>query len=208
MHASVVNAGVLDDPITDEPVVGFVVVPAVVKLGLLRRAGRATIVFRAGWEWVAVEGPVRLVGPDEQPAGFPAERVPQLLRDVFSAAGGTRDDWAEYDQGDGRGAGAPVAVLIEPARLVIQPVTLGGRRQMPTRSGCSWASARRRPRPRYRGEHPAAHRRHGGEQRPRTPDGTRQHEQAHVGRRRHRARRVARRRARPSRRRNRPSRSW
>ena len=115
VHASVVNAGVLDDPITNEPVVGFVVIPAVVKLGLMRRAGRATIVFRAGWEWVAIEGPVRLVGPDEQPAGVSAERVPQLLRDVFSAAGGTHDDWAEYDRV--MAVERRVAVLIEPARL-------------------------------------------------------------------------------------------
>ena len=105
----------LDDPVTNEPVVGFVVVPAVVKLGLLRRAGRATIVFRAGWEWVAIEGPVRLVGPDDRPDGFPADRLPQLLRDVFSAAGGTHDDWAEYDRV--MAAERRVAVLIEPARL-------------------------------------------------------------------------------------------
>jgi hypothetical protein len=115
VHASVVNAGVLDDPTTNEPVVGFVVVPTVVKLDLLRRAGRATIVFRAGWEWVAVDGPVRLVGPDEQPEGFSADRVPQLLRDVFSAAGGTHEDWAEYDRV--MAAERRVAVLIEPARL-------------------------------------------------------------------------------------------
>ena len=115
VHASVVNAGVLDDPMTNEPVVGFVVVPAVVKLRLLRRAGRATIVFRAGWEWVAVDGPVRFVGPDDQPDGFTPDRLPQLLRDVFSAAGGTHDDWAEYDRV--MAAERRVAVLIEPARL-------------------------------------------------------------------------------------------
>jgi hypothetical protein len=115
VHASVVNAGVLEHPSTNESVVGFVVVPSVVKLGLLRRAGRATIVFRAGWEWVAADGPVHLIGPDERPEGFPADRLPQLLRDVFTAAGGTHEDWAEYDRV--MAAERRVAVLIEPARL-------------------------------------------------------------------------------------------
>ena len=115
VHASVVNAGVLDDPITGEPVVGLVAVGRSVKLRLLRRAPRATVVFRAGWEWVAVDGPVRLIGPDDLPDGFDADRVPQLLRDVFTAAGGTHDDWAEYDRvmADER----RTAVLIAPARI-------------------------------------------------------------------------------------------
>jgi hypothetical protein len=76
-------------------------------------------VFRAGWEWVAIEGPVRLVGPDEQPEGFLADRLPPLLRDVFSAVGGTHDDWAEYDRV--MAAERRVAVLIEPARLSSSP---------------------------------------------------------------------------------------
>lgn len=115
VHASVVNAGVLDDPLTSEPVVGFVVVPTVAKLGMLRRAGRATIVFRAGWDWVAVEGPVHLMGPDDERDGFPADHLPQLLRDVFTAAGGTHDDWPEYDRV--MAAERRVAVLVEPARI-------------------------------------------------------------------------------------------
>ncbi len=115
VHASVVNAGVLDDPITGEPVVGLVAVGRSVKLRLLRRAPRATVVFRAGWEWVAVDGPVRLIGPDDLPDGFAADRVPQLLRDVFTAAGGTHDDWAEYDRV--MAAERRTAVLIAPARI-------------------------------------------------------------------------------------------
>lgn len=115
VHASVVNAGVLDDPITDRPVVGFVASGSAVKLRLLRRAGRATVVFRAGWEWVAVDGPARLLGPEGLPAGFVAARLPQLLRDVFTAAGGTHADWAEYDRV--MAAERRTAVLIEPARL-------------------------------------------------------------------------------------------
>ena len=115
VHASIVNAGVLDDPITNLPVVGFVASGSTVKLRLLRRVGRATVVFRAGYEWVAVEGTIRLVGPDDLPDGFTAEQVRQLLRDVFTAAGGTHDDWAEFDRvmlSERR-----VAVLVGPARI-------------------------------------------------------------------------------------------
>ncbi|CAN5840348.1 hypothetical protein BH18ACT2_BH18ACT2_10050 [soil metagenome] len=83
VQASVVNAGVLDDPISSAHVVGFAARGSAVKLRLLRRAGRATVVFRAGWEWVAVEGPVRLIDPGDLPGGFPADRLPQLLRDVL-----------------------------------------------------------------------------------------------------------------------------
>lgn len=115
VHASLVNAGVLDDPVTGEPCVGLVARGDARKLALLRRAGRATVVFRAGWEWVAVEGPVRLAGPDDRPDGFDAANLPALLRDVFAAAGGTHDDWDEYDRvmaAEGR-----TAVLVDPQRI-------------------------------------------------------------------------------------------
>ena len=115
VHASVVNGGVLDDPVTDRPAVGFVVAGSTVKLRMLRRTGRATIVFRAGWEWVAVEGTVSIYGPDDLPDGFAAERVPQLLRDVFAAAGGTHDDWDEYDRV--MAAERRTAVLVAPDRI-------------------------------------------------------------------------------------------
>ena len=115
VHASVVNAGVLDDPISAVPVVGFVVAGSTLKLRLLRRAGRATVVFRSGWEWVAVEGPARLIGPDDPTEGFPTDRLPQLLRDVFTAAGGTHDDWAEFDRV--MAAERRAAVLVEPERI-------------------------------------------------------------------------------------------
>jgi PPOX class probable F420-dependent enzyme len=115
VHASVVNAGVLDDPLSDAPVVAFVAAGTARKLDLLRATGRATVVFRAGWEWVAVEGPVRLIGPDDAAAGFPADRLPQLLRDVFTAAGGTHDDWEEFDRV--MAAERRAAVLVEPVRI-------------------------------------------------------------------------------------------
>jgi PPOX class probable F420-dependent enzyme len=115
VHASVVNAGVLDDPVTGRPAVGLVAVGGAVKVRLLRREPRATVVFRAAWEWAAVEGPARLIGPDDLPEGFAAEQVPQLLRDVFTAAGGTHDDWDEYDRV--MAAERRTALFVEPVRI-------------------------------------------------------------------------------------------
>jgi hypothetical protein len=97
-HASVVNAGVLDDPLGASPVVGFVARGSARKVRLLRASGHATVVWRVGWEWVAVEGRVRLAGPDDPLEGLDPGAVPRLLRAVFSGAGGTHDDWDTYDR--------------------------------------------------------------------------------------------------------------
>jgi PPOX class probable F420-dependent enzyme len=115
VHASVVNAGILDDPVSGRPVVGLVAAGGTRKLAHLRRSGRATVVWRSGWEWVAVEGPVRIAGPDDPLEGVPPEAVPGLLRDVFRGAGGTHDDWDEYDRV--MAAQRRAAVLVEPARI-------------------------------------------------------------------------------------------
>ncbi|HUF84403.1 MAG TPA: pyridoxamine 5'-phosphate oxidase family protein, partial [Acidimicrobiia bacterium] len=53
LPASVVNAGVLDHPVTREPVVGFVIRGGARKVTNLRARPRVTVVFRSGWEWVA-----------------------------------------------------------------------------------------------------------------------------------------------------------
>ena len=68
---------------------------------------------------LAVEGPVDLAGPDDPLDGLDAGRVPQVLRDVFSAAGGTHDDWDEYDRvmADQR----RLAVLVSPERVYSNP---------------------------------------------------------------------------------------
>jgi len=119
VHASVVNAGVLDDPVTAALTVGLVVRGSARKLSYLRQRRQATVVWRAGWEWVGVEGPVRLAGPNDPLDGFDPQRLPQLLRDVFTGAGGTHDDWAEYDRvmaDEGR-----TAVLVTPARIFGNP---------------------------------------------------------------------------------------
>lgn len=98
VHSSLVNAGVFDHPLTKEPTVAFVARGSAYKLRLLATAGRANAVFRAGWEWVSVEGPIDMLGPDHPRPDFPAEQLPQLLRHIFTAAGGIHDDWAEYDR--------------------------------------------------------------------------------------------------------------
>jgi PPOX class probable F420-dependent enzyme len=114
VQSSVVNAGVLDHPLSGASVVGFVVFATTRKLANLRATPRATVVVRAGWQWAAVEGPVELVGPDDVLPGVDAERRRLLLREIFTAAGGTHDDWDTYDRvmaEEGR-----VAVLVTPDR--------------------------------------------------------------------------------------------
>ena len=85
------------------PVDGTLAVAAVVgggarKLQLLRASGRAAVAFVKGYDWASADGPVTVIGPDDPNRAVPAGAVPGLLRDVFTAAGGTHDDWAAYDR--------------------------------------------------------------------------------------------------------------
>jgi hypothetical protein len=96
VQASLVSAGVMDDPIDGSPGVAFVAGGAARKLELLRQNGQATLVFQAGFDWVAVAGAVRLVGPDDGlELGL---NGPQIIRSVFRAAGGDHEDWDEFDR--------------------------------------------------------------------------------------------------------------
>jgi hypothetical protein len=113
--SSVVNAGVLSHPITEEPVVGFVSVGGARRLEFLRRRPRASVVLRAGGQWAAAEGPTELIGPDDPYPGIDKARLAQLLRDVFRAAGGVHDDWATYDAVMARER--RTAVLVSPERV-------------------------------------------------------------------------------------------
>jgi PPOX class probable F420-dependent enzyme len=114
-HASVTNAGVLPHPVTGETVVGVVARGNSRKLRYLRAHPRATIVLRAGWQWSAVEGTVELAGPDDPLPGIEAERLRLLLREIFTAAGGTHEDFDEYDRT--MAAERRTAILLTPARL-------------------------------------------------------------------------------------------
>ncbi|MET8965190.1 TIGR03618 family F420-dependent PPOX class oxidoreductase [Streptomyces sp. NPDC004074] len=97
IHVSVVNAGLLPHPLTGEQVLGFVTYGKV-KLANLRERPRTTVSVRSGWDWVTVEGTVALVGPDDRVSGVDGERLRLLLREVFTAAGGSHEDWDEYDR--------------------------------------------------------------------------------------------------------------
>ena len=115
IHASVVNAGIVDDPITNQPRVGLVSAGASRKLQHLRRSARAALVFRHGADWVAVEGPVQLLGPRDRVEGFGTVELPMLLRRIFVAAGGTHQDWDEFDRV--MEAEERTAVLVAPDRI-------------------------------------------------------------------------------------------
>jgi PPOX class probable F420-dependent enzyme len=119
VQSSVVNAGVLQHPVTGADVVGIVVRGGARKLHNLRADPRATIVVRAGWRWAAVEGTVDVIGPDDPAPGVDHGELPVLLRAVFRAAGGTHDDWSTFDRvmADERRA----AVLITPTRAYTNP---------------------------------------------------------------------------------------
>jgi len=115
VQASVVNAGVLDHPVSGAPVVGLVAVGGSAKLRHLRARPVATVTWRAGWQWLTVEGTAELAGPDDPMDGVDAERLRLLLREVFTAAGGTHDDFDEYDRV--MAAERRTAVLLTPTRV-------------------------------------------------------------------------------------------
>ena len=114
-HTSVVNAGVLAHPVTGERGVAFVAAGRARKLAHLRADPTIAVVVRAGWQWTAVEGHAQLIGPDDPHPEVGDERLALLLREIFSAAGGTHDDWDAYDRVmiDER----RVAVLVRPRRV-------------------------------------------------------------------------------------------
>jgi PPOX class probable F420-dependent enzyme len=119
IQTSVVNAGRLPHPSTGQPVLAFVTYGRV-KLANLRARPQVTLTFRHGWQWIAVEGRAQLAGPDDPPP-WPADAdgLRLLLREVFTAAGGEHDDWAEYDRvmAEQRRTG----VLVEPTRIYGNP---------------------------------------------------------------------------------------
>ena len=114
IQSSVVNVGVLPHPVTGELVVAFVSQGRARRLSYLRARPRATVVLRSGWQWAAAEGPVQLCGPDDPLPGVDAERLRLLLREIFTAAGGTHDDWPTYDRV--MAEERRVAVLVAPER--------------------------------------------------------------------------------------------
>lgn len=119
VQSSVVNAGVLAHPLRGEQVVGLVAMGGSRKLRHLRADPRVTIVARAGWQWATVEGTAEIIGPDDPHPDVDAPALRQLLRDVFTAAGGTHDDWDAYDRVMAEDRRA--AVLVVPRRVYRNP---------------------------------------------------------------------------------------
>lgn len=119
-QVTVVNAGVLGHPVSGEPVVAFVAAGGARKLSLLRTDAAVAITIRAGWQWVTVEGIAELIGPDDPSPLFDAERLRFLLREIFTVAGGSHDDWDRYDttmREERR-----TAVLVSAVRVYSNPV--------------------------------------------------------------------------------------
>ena len=114
IQSSVVNAGVIPHPVTGADVFAFVTYGRA-KLQNLRRRPWTAVTARSGWRWATVEGTVEIAGPDDPLPGVAEEQIPSLLRDVFTAAGGTHDDWEEFDAVMARDRRA--AVLVTPTRI-------------------------------------------------------------------------------------------
>ncbi|BBZ44069.1 TIGR03618 family F420-dependent PPOX class oxidoreductase [Mycobacterium parmense] len=115
VQASLVNVGLLPHPATGQPVLGFATYGKV-KLANLRARPQLAVTFRGGWRWATVEGRAELAGPEDTPPWLTgADQLRLLLREVFTAAGGTHDDWDEYDRVMAREGRA--VVLIDPTRV-------------------------------------------------------------------------------------------
>ena len=115
IQASLVNAGVVPHPETGSDVLAFVTYGPV-KLANLRARPQLAATFRNGWQWATVEGSAELAGPDDpQPWLAGADQLRLLLREIFTAAGGTHDNWDEYDKT--MVEQRRTAVLVVPARV-------------------------------------------------------------------------------------------
>jgi PPOX class probable F420-dependent enzyme len=119
VHSTVVNAGVLDNPLHGGQVVGLVAVGGARKLRHLRADPRVSLVARAGWRWATVEGDAQIIGPDDPHPDIDGEALRLLLRDIFRAAGGTHDDWDPYARVQAQERRP--AVLITPRRSYTNP---------------------------------------------------------------------------------------
>lgn len=115
VQASLVNVGMLAHPVTGEDALAFVTYGKV-KLANLRARPQLAVTFRDGWLWATVEGRAELAGPDD-PQSWLAEpdRLRLLLREIFASAGGTHDDWDEYDRAMAQQR--RTAVFVEPTRV-------------------------------------------------------------------------------------------
>jgi hypothetical protein len=115
----VVNAGVLDHPLTGQRAVAFVTAGNSLKLPHLRADPTVVVTVRAGWQWTTVEGEAQVIGPDDPHPDIDGERLRLMLREIFTAAGGTHEDWDAFDRTMREERRA--AVLITPTRVYSNP---------------------------------------------------------------------------------------
>src|SRR5437899_6455597 len=69
-QASLVSAGVADNPLTHRAAVAFVAGGNTRKLVNLRQRPRATAVAKSGYQWATAEGTTTIIGPDDPQPGF------------------------------------------------------------------------------------------------------------------------------------------
>jgi PPOX class probable F420-dependent enzyme len=119
VQASLVNAGVSTHPTTGNPVLSFVAIGGGAKLANIRARKNVTATFHLGGQWITVEGAADLVGPDDTELGLGSDQLASLLRTIFTDAGGTHDNWAEYDST--MAAQRRAAVLVNPTRIYSNP---------------------------------------------------------------------------------------
>jgi PPOX class probable F420-dependent enzyme len=120
VQSTVVNGGLVDHPLTGQAVAAFVGRPGTRKVTHLRACPTATLVWRAGWSWVTVEGRAELLGPDDPLEGADLAVLPALLRTIYSTSGGgEHEDWRDYDRAVA--AERRMAVLITPSRIYMNP---------------------------------------------------------------------------------------
>ena len=114
--SSLVNCGLIDHPVDGQPRVAMVSGGSAARLGHVRRGSQVTVAVTRGWNWVGVTGPAELIGPADPSSELDSEATRLLLREIFQAAGGTHDDFDEFDRAmaeDGR-----TAVLVSPDRII------------------------------------------------------------------------------------------
>lgn len=119
IQVTVVNAGIVAHPLRGDDVAAFVARGGTHKIPNLRARPAATVVWRAGWAWFAVEGTAELCGPDDPLTGLDKAATRHLLRTIAQAAGVEQEDWDEYDRL--AAAERRTAVLVTPLRLYQNP---------------------------------------------------------------------------------------
>ena len=112
--SSVVNCGIHPHPGTGESCVAFVSGGDAARLRHIRAGSEVTVTVRRSWVWLGVSGPATILGPDDGELG--AEDVRLLLRSVFQAAGGSHEDYGEFDRVMANERRA--AVFVSPVRIL------------------------------------------------------------------------------------------